>query len=156
VAATIAWIVVVHWRISRRPSVLWRAVVLSSGGVILCWVLLMTLWLPWVNYGKSYAGVAEQIEAKLTSVKQCVQTNVGPAQRPPSLISATCVLPMSATRVAITCCCRMTSATRTPRSCCANIPATGAWSGKAAAPPTVTSASASIAVPAADQGLLLA
>ena len=81
VAATIAWIVVVHWRISRRPSVLWRAVVLSSGGVILCWVLLMTLWLPWVNYGKSYAGVAEQIESKLTSVKQCVQTNVGPAQR---------------------------------------------------------------------------
>jgi 4-amino-4-deoxy-L-arabinose transferase-like glycosyltransferase len=81
VAASIAWIVVVHWRISRRPSVLWRAVVLSSGGVILCWVLLMTLWLPWVNYGKSYAGVAEQIESKLTSVKQCVQTNVGPAQR---------------------------------------------------------------------------
>ncbi|ADJ62375.1 glycosyltransferase [Herbaspirillum seropedicae] len=81
IAATIAWIVVVHWRISRRPSVLWRAVVLSSGGVILCWVLLMTLWLPWVNYGKSYAGVAEQIESKLGSVKQCVQTNVGPAQR---------------------------------------------------------------------------
>lgn len=81
VAATIAWILVVHWRISRRPSVLWRAVVLSSGGVILCWVLLMTLWLPWVNYGKSYAGVAEQIESKLTSVKQCVQSNVGPAQR---------------------------------------------------------------------------
>lgn len=81
IAATVAWIFVVHWRISRRPSVLWRAVVLSSGGVILCWVLLMTLWLPWVNYGKSYAGVAEQIESKLTSVKQCVQTNVGPAQR---------------------------------------------------------------------------
>ena len=81
IAATIAWIIVVHWRISRRPSVLWRAVVLSSGGVILCWVLLMTLWLPWVNYGKSYAGVAEQIESKLTSVKQCVQSNVGPAQR---------------------------------------------------------------------------
>ena len=81
IAATVAWIVVVHWRISRRPSVLWRAVVLSSGGVILCWVLLMTLWLPWVNYGKSYAGVAEQIESKLSSVKQCVQSNVGPAQR---------------------------------------------------------------------------
>ncbi|MFX6246416.1 hypothetical protein ABTF77_21170, partial [Acinetobacter baumannii] len=28
VAATIAWILVVHWRISRRPAVLWRAVVL--------------------------------------------------------------------------------------------------------------------------------
>ena len=56
VAATIGWIVLVHWRMSRQPSVLWRAVVLSSGGVILCWVLLMTLFLPWLNYGKSYCG----------------------------------------------------------------------------------------------------
>ncbi len=75
------WIVLVHWRISRRPSVLWRAVVLSSGGVILCWLLLMTLWLPWINYGKSYAGVAQQIALKLPPVQQCVDTNVGPAQR---------------------------------------------------------------------------
>ena len=78
---SIFWILLVHWRISRRPSVLWRAVVLSSGGVILCWVLLMTLWLPWINYGKSYAGVAEQIEARMVAVKQCVESNVGPAQR---------------------------------------------------------------------------
>jgi len=49
--------------------------------VILCWVLLMTLWLPWINYGKSYAGVAHQIAEKLPPVKQCVDTNVGPAQR---------------------------------------------------------------------------
>lgn len=81
VMASIFWIMLVHWRISRRPSVLWRAVVLSSGGVILCWVLLMTLWLPWINYGKSYAGVAHQIAEKLPPVKQCVDTNVGPAQR---------------------------------------------------------------------------
>lgn len=78
---TVFWILLVHWRISRRPSVLWRAVVLSSGGVILCWVLLMTLWLPWINYGKSYAGVAQQIEEKMSAVKQCVESNVGPAQR---------------------------------------------------------------------------
>ncbi len=80
--ATAAWIGVVHWRISRHPSVLWRAVVLSSGGVILCWLLLMTLWLPWINYGKSYAGVARQIALKLPkSDNTCVDTNVGPAQR---------------------------------------------------------------------------
>jgi len=78
---SVLWILLVHWRISRRPSVLWRAVVLSSGGVILCWVLLMTLWLPWINYGKSYAGVARQIEEKMATVKQCVRSNVGPAQR---------------------------------------------------------------------------
>ena len=81
VLVTICWIVLVHWRISRQPSVLWRAVVLSSGGVILSWVLLMTLWLPWINYGKSYAGVAQQIAEKVTAVKQCVESNVGPAQR---------------------------------------------------------------------------
>jgi 4-amino-4-deoxy-L-arabinose transferase-like glycosyltransferase len=80
-AATIGWIMLVHWRISRRPSVLWRAVVLSSGGVILCWLLLMTLWLPWLNYGKSYAGVADQIALKLPAGQYCVNTNVGPAQR---------------------------------------------------------------------------
>src|SRR5690606_8152574 len=45
-AAMAAWIWIVYWRVSRRPSVLWRAVVLSSGGIILCWLLLMTLWLP--------------------------------------------------------------------------------------------------------------
>lgn len=78
--ATAAWIWLVHWRLSRRPSVLWRAVVLSSGGVILCWLLLMTLWLPWLNYGKSYAGVARQVAGKLPQ-QYCVNSNVGPAQR---------------------------------------------------------------------------
>jgi 4-amino-4-deoxy-L-arabinose transferase-like glycosyltransferase len=78
--ATAAWFVLVQWRISRRPSVLWRAVVLSSGGVILCWTLLMTLWLPWGNYIRSYAGVAHDIAAHLPA-KGCVDSNVGPAQR---------------------------------------------------------------------------
>ena len=80
-AATIAWIMLVRWRIARHPAVLWRAVVLSSGGVILCWLLLMTLWLPWLNYGKSYAGVSHQLGAKLPASGYCVDTNVGPAQR---------------------------------------------------------------------------
>ncbi|SFA80769.1 4-amino-4-deoxy-L-arabinose transferase [Collimonas sp. OK607] len=78
---SVFWILLVNWRLSRRPAVLWRAVVLSSGGVILCWLLLTTLWMPWINYSKSYAGVAAQIDQHLPAVKQCVDTNVGPAQR---------------------------------------------------------------------------
>ncbi len=78
---SLSWIALVYWRLSRRPFVLWRAVVLSTGGVILCWVLLMTLWLPWINYGKSYANVAQQISLKIPPLKQCVDTNVGAAQR---------------------------------------------------------------------------
>jgi 4-amino-4-deoxy-L-arabinose transferase-like glycosyltransferase len=80
-AATAGWFVLVHWRLSRRPSVLWRAVVLSSGGLILIWILLMTLFLPEVNYGKSYAGVARQIADKLPPHSGCIESNVGPAQR---------------------------------------------------------------------------
>ncbi|TFV88982.1 glycosyltransferase [Oxalobacteraceae bacterium OM1] len=81
VAATIGWFVLVQWRISRRPSVLWRAVVLSTGGVILCWTLLMTLWIPWGNYIRSYAGVARDIADHLPGGSACVDSNVGPAQR---------------------------------------------------------------------------
>jgi 4-amino-4-deoxy-L-arabinose transferase-like glycosyltransferase len=81
IAVTAGWIFLVHWRISRRPSVLWRAVVLSSGGVILIWVLLMTLFLDSVNYSKSYAVVAGQIAHTLPPGAQCVDSNVGPAQR---------------------------------------------------------------------------
>ena len=86
-AATASWFVLVNWRISRRPQVLWRAVVLSSGGVILCWLLLMTLWLPWGNYMKSYAGVAQQIAqflpaaANENALQRCVDSDVGAAQR---------------------------------------------------------------------------
>ncbi|MFI4940470.1 MAG: ArnT family glycosyltransferase [Burkholderiales bacterium] len=79
-AATVGWVVLVHWRISRKPSVLWRAVVLSTGGGILCWLLLMTLWLPAFNYARSYAGVAEEIARKLPAGQQCVDTNVGADQ----------------------------------------------------------------------------
>lgn len=79
--ATTGWFLLVDWRISRRPQVLWRAVVLSSGGVILCWLLLMTLWLPWGNYMKSYAGVAHDIALALPASPNCVDAEVGPAQR---------------------------------------------------------------------------
>jgi 4-amino-4-deoxy-L-arabinose transferase-like glycosyltransferase len=80
-AATVGWIVLVYWRISRQPAVLWRAVVLSSGGLILLWVLLLTLFLPELNYSKSYAIVARQIAASLPAGANCIDSNVGPAQR---------------------------------------------------------------------------
>ncbi|SFD73980.1 ArnT family glycosyltransferase [Massilia yuzhufengensis] len=80
-ATSIGWIMLVHWRLSRQPSVLWRAVVLSSSGLILLWVLLMTLFLPELNYGRSYAAVAQQIAARLPHDAGCIDTNAGPAQR---------------------------------------------------------------------------
>jgi 4-amino-4-deoxy-L-arabinose transferase-like glycosyltransferase len=80
VTATIGWVVLVHWRISRHPSVLWRAVVLSTGGGILCWLLLMTLWLPAFNYARSYATVAADIADHLPAMPHCVEADVGADQ----------------------------------------------------------------------------
>ena len=79
-AATAGWFVIVHWRISRRPSVLWRAVVLSTGGGILCWLLAMTIWLPAINYARTYAGVADQIAEHLPATPYCVDAEISPDQ----------------------------------------------------------------------------
>lgn len=79
--ASIGWFLLVYWRVSRQPKVLWRAVVLSSGGLILLWLLLTTLWLPWIDYSKSYAGVAREIARRLPTPQTCVHAHVGLAQR---------------------------------------------------------------------------
>lgn len=79
--ATIGWIVLVQWRITRQPAVLWRAVVLSSGGLILLWILVMTLFLPDLNYSKSYRSVARQIALHVPAGINCIDTNVGVPQR---------------------------------------------------------------------------
>ncbi len=79
--ATVGWGLLVYWRLSKQPSVLWRAVVLSSGGVILCWTLFATLWMPWINYSKSYAGIATEMSQKMPEKMSCISTDATPAQR---------------------------------------------------------------------------
>ena len=60
-AATLAWIVVCA-RSARTPL---RAITHWCYGVTLTWLLLMTLLLPWVDYGKSYRTVASGIRVAL-------------------------------------------------------------------------------------------
>jgi 4-amino-4-deoxy-L-arabinose transferase-like glycosyltransferase len=48
-----AWVAVVRWRSGRHREALWKSLVLPAGGVALCWLLLMTLWLPLVDYARS-------------------------------------------------------------------------------------------------------
>ncbi len=79
---TFAWGWLIYWRISRHPKVLWRSVVLSSGGLVLAWALLTTLWMPWLNHTRTYRDVAQQISAVLPPQYRCVETqNLGLAQR---------------------------------------------------------------------------
>jgi 4-amino-4-deoxy-L-arabinose transferase-like glycosyltransferase len=69
---TLCWFLLVQWRLARHPIVLWRSVVLSSAGTTLMWVLLMTLWLPLVNYGRTYRDVATQIATRLPADYTCI------------------------------------------------------------------------------------
>jgi hypothetical protein len=65
-AATLAWAWLVRWRTGRHRLVIWKSLVLPAGGAALCWLLLMTLWLPALDYARSYRavmnGVLRQID----------------------------------------------------------------------------------------------
>jgi 4-amino-4-deoxy-L-arabinose transferase-like glycosyltransferase len=75
-AATVAWFALVIWRLTRRPQAIWRPVLLSSVGMVLTWLLLMTLWLPAGNHRKTYRAPAQQAGEVVGRAPGCV-TGVG-------------------------------------------------------------------------------
>lgn len=53
-AATLVWAWLVHWRVGKHRAAIWKSLVLPAGGAALCWLLLMTLWMPLLNYSQGY------------------------------------------------------------------------------------------------------
>lgn len=81
---TLAWGSLVLWRLRTHPPALWRGTVLSAGGLITAWLLLVTLWLPALDYARSYRHVSEELHQQLTQLnpQQCVRAvGVGLGQR---------------------------------------------------------------------------
>ncbi|MCL4182851.1 MAG: glycosyltransferase [Burkholderiaceae bacterium] len=72
--ATIAWLALVRWRVSRQPRMIWRAMALSCGGLVLAWFLLMTLWLPVFNERNTYRDVAHGLAAAFDGGEACIET----------------------------------------------------------------------------------
>ncbi|MBD8049049.1 hypothetical protein [Limnohabitans radicicola] len=72
VLATLAWCAVLRWRTGRHRPAIWKSLVLPAAGTTLCWLLLMTLWLPLLNHGRSYAPLVQKIQA-LTGPATCLQ-----------------------------------------------------------------------------------
>ncbi|SFO24962.1 MULTISPECIES: hypothetical protein [unclassified Variovorax] len=70
-AATIAWCWLVRWRTGRHRAALWKTLVLPAGGTALCWMLLMTLWLPPIDYARSYAPQVRAVSERVGHPK-CV------------------------------------------------------------------------------------
>ncbi len=62
VLGTLAWLALVRWRTRGHAHPLWKSLVLPSGGVALCWLLLNTLWLPALDYARSYRPLVSTIK----------------------------------------------------------------------------------------------
>jgi hypothetical protein len=71
-AATIAWVWLVKWRVGRHRAAIWKSLVLPAGGATLCWLLLTTLWLPLLDYARSYAPLVQRV-ATVTGPTDCLQ-----------------------------------------------------------------------------------
>lgn len=69
--ATGAWLWLVGWRVGRHREALWKSLVLPAAGATLCWLLLMTLWLPLLDFGRSYGPISRRI-ATLVPPQSCV------------------------------------------------------------------------------------
>ena len=61
--ATLCWVWLVSWRVGRHREAIWKSLVLPAAGATLCWLLLMTLWLPLLDYGRSYGPLSRSIAA---------------------------------------------------------------------------------------------
>ncbi len=71
VIATLCWVALVRWRVGRHRAALWKSMALPAGGAALCWLLLMTLWLPLLDYARSYAPLSRKLVA-LVEPSHCV------------------------------------------------------------------------------------
>ena len=61
--ATLVWAWLVKWRAGRHRAAIWKSLVLPAGGAALGWVLLMTLWLPLLDFARSYAPQMRNVTA---------------------------------------------------------------------------------------------
>lgn len=77
-AFTGAWIAAVV-KLQRSP---WRTAIRWAAGVIAVWGVLIALWLPWIDYGKTYRGVAMSLRTALPADAGCIERRgVGLPQR---------------------------------------------------------------------------
>jgi hypothetical protein len=73
IAATLAWAWLVQWRAGRHQPALWKSLVLPASGAAWCWLLLMTLWMPLLNYTQSYQTLVERAQKEINR-PGCIQT----------------------------------------------------------------------------------
>ena len=68
---SVIWLRIILWRVGRHPSAIWKSLVLPATGAVVCWVLLMTLWLPFIDHAMSYKAWTTQLKETIGGEK-CV------------------------------------------------------------------------------------
>ena len=61
--ASLVWGWLVKWRVGRHQAAIWKSLVLPAGGAALCWLLLMTLWMPLLDFVRSYSVVVRNVSS---------------------------------------------------------------------------------------------
>jgi 4-amino-4-deoxy-L-arabinose transferase-like glycosyltransferase len=78
VLLTAAWLVLVN----RAERTTLRSLTFWTAGATLVWGLAMTLWLDWIDYGKTYRPVAQSLHKALPQKVRCVESRgLGETQR---------------------------------------------------------------------------
>ena len=75
---SLAWLWLVRWRTRRRQEVIWKSLALPAGGVALCWLLFMTLWLPLLDHARSNRPLAQRLARHLPA-GACVAAPLAPS-----------------------------------------------------------------------------
>ena len=78
--ASLAWVLLLRWRTGRHQEAVWKSMVIPAGGVALCWLLLMTLWLPLLDYARSLRPWVDRLAPHIDAT-DCVRApGLSPAQ----------------------------------------------------------------------------
>ncbi len=70
--ASLAWLALVRWRTAKHQHALWKSLVLPAGGVALLWLLIMSLWLPLLDYARSNRPLVDRLQAHLPQQIDCL------------------------------------------------------------------------------------
>jgi hypothetical protein len=73
ICATLAWAWLVKWRVGRHRAAIWKSLVLPAGGAALCWLLLMTLWLPLLDFAQGYVQLVQRTQ-RIIGQPSCIET----------------------------------------------------------------------------------
>lgn len=68
VVCTLCWIAMVFWRVKAHPNALWRGSLLAAGGLTLTWIMLVLLWMPAIDYVRSYRPMSTEIRQTLENL----------------------------------------------------------------------------------------